>query len=136
MVGRAVLAIGAAVVAIFITGSSVFAFECYNANRSDQGNASAAGSNGLLSLADILGEDGFVGLCPDGVDFVIAGLDDAGFQTDILINGHALMAGGLEKNGKGEEKLHDGEGIDHLSDDFLATADELIGEAFGTLCAP
>jgi hypothetical protein len=29
------------------------------------------------------------------------------------------MAGGLELNGKGEEKLHDGQAIDHLSDEFF-----------------
>ena len=39
----------------------------------------------------------------------------------------------VEKNGKGEEKLHDGQGIDHLSEEFFAAADALIGPAFG-LC--
>lgn len=33
-----------------------------------------------------------------------------------------------------EEKLDDGSGIDHLSDEFFATVDPLIGQAFG-LCA-
>ena len=130
MVGRAVLALGAAVLAIVVTGGSAFAFECFNASRSEQGNASAAGSSALMSLEEVLGEEGFVGLCPEGVEHVIAGLDEAGFQTDILINARSLMAGGLEKNGKGEEKLHDGKGIDHLSDDFFAAADPLIGEGF------
>ena len=41
------------------------------------------------------------------------------------------MARGLERTHP--EKLSDGSGIDHLSDEFFATADPLIGEAFG-LC--
>ena len=112
-----------------LTGGSAWAFECYNANRSDNGNAHAAGSNGLISAEEFLGD--FVGLCPDGVEHVISGLEDEGFDTDFLINGHTIMAGGLQKNGKGEEKLHDEQGIDHLSEDFLETADALIGEAIG-----
>jgi hypothetical protein len=47
--------------------------------------------------------------------------------------GHTIMASGLE--GKHEDKLHDDSGIDHLSEEFIAAADELIGEAFG-LCPP
>jgi len=43
------------------------------------------------------------------------------------------MAQGLEKNGKGEDLLHDGKGIDHLDEQFFATVDGLIGEAFA-LC--
>ena len=135
MFRRAILAVGAAVVAVAVSGGSAFAFECYNANRSDQGNASAAKSKALESLSEILANPEFVGLCPEGVDHVLAGLEDDGFRTDILINGHTLMAGGLEKNGKGEDKLHDGQGIDHLSEEFFAAADPLIGEAFGVICA-
>ncbi len=41
------------------------------------------------------------------------------------------MARGLDT--RHEEKLDDGSGIDHLSDEFFATVDPLIGEAFG-LC--
>jgi hypothetical protein len=86
-----------AVVAAMLTTASAFAFECYNASRSDQGNASAgANSNALMSLDKILADPEIVGLCPAGVDHVIQGLEDAGFRTDQLINFHALMAGGLE----------------------------------------
>ena len=107
------------------------AFECFNANRSDKGNAAAAGSEALISAEEFLG--GIVGLCPEGVDFVIAGLAAEGFDTDFLINGHTVMASGLEKNH--EDKLHDGMGVDHLSEEFMEIADGLIGEAFG-LCPP
>jgi len=132
---KRLLATSAGIAAALIVASAApaSAFECFNANRSAQGNASAAGSNGLASIATILADPNIVGLCPDGVAFVIAGLEEAGFRTDILINVHTIMASGLEKTGK-EDKLADGQGIDHLSEEFFATADGLIGEAFG-FCA-
>jgi hypothetical protein len=107
------------------------AFECYNAIRSAQGNQSAAGSAALMSFEEILADPNVVGLCPEGVDFVLAGLEDAGFRTDLLINFRTLMARGLAA--QHPEKLQDGTGIDHLSEEFFATVDPLIGEAFG-LC--
>lgn len=131
MLQRGLIGLAAAVAALALTGGSALAFECYNASRSDQGNAGAANGQGA-TIADFL--SGEVGLCDEGVEFVVEGLEEEGFQTDVVINVHALMAGGLEKNGKGEEKLHDGKGIDHLSEDFFAAADELIGAAFG-ICA-
>ena len=130
------LLIGAAGIAtaVFLgSGTPASAFECYNATRSAQGNASAAGSAGLMSIEEILADPNIVGLCPEGVEFVLAGLEDAGFRTDVLINFHTVMAQGLEKTGK-EDKLSDGKAIDHLSEEFFATADPLIGEAFG-ICA-
>jgi hypothetical protein len=104
------------------------AFECYNALRSAQGNMSAAQSRALFSFEEILSDPEIVGLCPEGVEFVLAGLEDAGFRTDVLINFRTLMARGLERTHP--EKLQDGSGIDHLSEEFFATADPLIGEAF------
>ena len=118
----------AAFVALIAT-SSAFGFECYNANRSEQGNASAANASALMSIEEILSDPEIVGLCPAGVAHVIERLEEEGFRTDVLINFHALMAGGLEKNGK-EAKLHDGKGIDHLGEEFFATVDPLIGEGF------
>ena len=44
--GGSVLALTAA---IALTGSSAFAFECYNASRSDQGNAAAAKAPALTA---------------------------------------------------------------------------------------
>jgi hypothetical protein len=126
-----IVAAGVATATALALGTPASAFECYNAQRSDKGNAAAAGSEALISAEEFLA--GVVGLCPDGVEFVIAGLGEQGFDTDFLINGHTIMASGLE--GKHEDKLHDGSGIDHLSEDFIAAADELIGEAFG-LCPP
>ena len=92
---------------------------------------SAARANALFSIEEILTDPEIVGLCPDGVQFVLDGLEDAGFRTDVLINFRTLMARGLETTHP--EKLHDGSGIDHLSEEFFGTIDPLIGEAFG-LC--
>lgn len=105
------------------------AFQCYNAVRSAQGNASAASSRALVSFEQILADPDIVGLCPDGVDFVLDGLEAAGFRTDVLINFNTLMASGLERTHPG--KLHDGRGVDHLSDEFFDTVDPLIDEGFG-----
>jgi len=121
---KVLMSVSIATVAFVMAGSSVFAFECYNANRSDQGNASAAGSPALISLEDALIM--FCGVDPDDIGGIVEELEDEGFETDFLINGHALMAGGLEKNGKGEGKLHDGQGIDHLSDEFFEALVDIV----------
>ena len=121
---RNLMAVGfASTAALAMTAGSVFAFECYNASRSDQGNAAAAKSPALVSAEEALAM--FCGLDPAAADGVIASLEEQGFDTGFLINSHALMAGGLEKNGKGDEKLHDGQAIDHLSEDFFAALVEL-----------
>jgi hypothetical protein len=121
--------VGLAVAAIVAFPTSAGAFECYNAVRSAQGNQSAAKSAALQSISEILADPEIVGLCPEGVEHVIDGLQGAGFRTDVLINFRTLMASGLERTHP--EKLQDGSGVDHLSEEFFATADPLIGEAFG-----
>ena len=122
-------AAGVAIAALVALAAPAGAFECYNAVRSAQGNTSAARSNALLSFEEILSDPEIIGLCPDGVEFVLTGLEAEGFRTDLLINFRTLMARGLERTHP--EKLQDGSGIDHLSDDFFATVDPLIEEAFG-----
>ena len=119
---------------IVLAAGPAFAFECYNANRSAQGNASAAGAPALASFFEILTDPEVVGLCPAGAEFVISEVGELGFRTDVLINFRTLMAGGLVRNGTGETKLHDGKGIDHLSEEFFAAVDPLIGQGFG-ICA-
>ncbi len=129
-----VRAVGVATALLVAFATPAAAFECYNAVRSAQGNLSAARSSALMSIEEILGDPEIVGLCPAGVEFVVAGLEDAGFRTDVLISFRTLMARGLEQ--QHPDKLHDGSGIDHLSEDFFATVDPLIGEAFETICGP
>jgi hypothetical protein len=129
---KRLVAVGVATAGLVTFATPAAAFECYNAVRSAQGNQSAAGANALHSIEEILADPEIVGLCPEGVQFVVAGLEDAGFRTDVLINFRTLMARGLES--QHEEKLNDGSGIDHLSEEFFATVDPLIGQAFG-ICA-
>ena len=129
------IVVAAVVVTIALSATSAFAFECYNTKRSANGNAAAAGSQALWSFERILSSPEVVGLCPDGVDYVIDGLDELGYRTDVLINFRALMASGLERSGNGAVLLHDGKGIDHLSEQFFADVDALIFTAFTTICS-
>jgi hypothetical protein len=122
-------AAGIALAVLIAFAAPAGAFECYNAMRSAQGNMSAARSNALVSFEEILSDPEIVGLCPEGVQFVLAGVEEAGFRTDVLINFRTLMASGLERTHP--QKLQDGSGIDHLSEEFFATVDPLIGQAFG-----
>ena len=124
MFKRVGFVLGAAAATVAMTASTAFAHECYNARRSAQGNESAAGGNGFFTIETALIQ--FEGLCPEGAAMVIDGLQDAGYRTDVLINAHALMAGGLERNGKGGDKLHDGLGIDHLGEEFFGTLESLM----------
>ena len=110
--------------AIALSSSSAFAFHCYNESRSEQGNAAAVKSQALTSPEEAL--TGFCGLSDAEAADVIAELEDQGFATDFLINFHAVMAGGLERNGKGEDLLHNDKGIDHLSEEFFAALDALV----------
>jgi len=129
MTKKFLLATALGVAGVMLTAGSTWAFECYNTQRSDTGNAHAANGQAMASLEKILTEE--VGLCPAGVEHVLEGLEAEGFRTDVLINFRALMAGGLEKSEKGEAKLHDERGIDHLGEKFFVVVDPLIGEAFG-----
>ena len=122
-------AAGVATAVLVALAAPAGAFECYNAVRSAQGNQSAARSNALFSFEEILSDPEIVGLCPEGVQAVLTGLEAEGFRTDVLINFRTLMARGLEKTHP--EKLQDGSGVDHLSDEFFATVDPLIEQAFG-----
>ena len=115
---RVAVGAGVGLGVIALSTSSAYAFECYNAVRSAAGNqAAGANSQALVSFERILADPEIVGLCPEGVDFTIAAVEDAGYRTDILINFHTLMAGGLVRAGH-EDQLHDGKGIDHLGEEF------------------
>jgi len=62
------------------------------------------------------------GVDPAGTAAIKAAPAAQGFRTDVLINNQTLMACGLEKSEKGEAKLHDGQPVDHLSDNFPCRA--------------
>lgn len=121
---KLVIGVPVVITAIAMSGGTAFAFECYNASRSDRGNDAAAASQALVSLDEAL--QLFCGLSEDEADAIIEQMEAMEFETDFLLNGHALMAGGLERNGTGEEKLHNGQAIDHLTDEFFEALFTLI----------
>ena len=132
MIGKLLIGGAAAIAAIVLSGGSAFAFHCFNASRSEDGDAHAANGR-MVSVEEFLSDPEIVGLCPAGVDHVIEGLQDEGFDTDMLFNFNTLMAGGLEKTGDKNGNLDNDKGIDHLDQEFMDAADALIGEGFG-LC--
>ena len=82
VVGAAGLA--TAVVVALATPATMF--ECYNVIRSAQGNMSAARVEcAVLDRGDPR-RPGDRRAVPEGVQFVLTGLEDAGFRTDVLIN--------------------------------------------------
>lgn len=113
--------------ALALSGGSALAWECYSANRAPQSKV-AAQAPVLLSLEEALGL--FCGLDEDRIAEVMAGLEDAGLATNVLINGMALMAGGITFNAYDQagHLLHNGKGIDHLSEDFFNALFELAPE--------
>lgn len=119
-----------AVTTFALTGSSAFAFFCYNASRAPQGNAGAGGSSAHFALADAIVF--FCGVDPDDLPAVFADLEEAGYPTDVVINVRTVMAQGIYHT-TNVQLLHNGKGIDHLSDTFFAAVEE-AAEAVGGHC--
>lgn len=121
IIRRTLIVIGAALLALALAATAAFAHECYNASRSDTGNANAEKGQALSSFDELLDE-----LCPEGDAIVQSWVDDNDFDTEgILVNVNALMGGGAAHQGK---KTTDGHDIDYLPDGLSAA----IGQAFGT----
>lgn len=130
-----------AFVALLSSAAPAFAHECFNASRSDKGNAGAGGSHAwfTLSIADILGgcisdEEGECILVEGEPVFAFEGaaldqaLEDAagaGVPESVTIHTTSLAAKGVD------DTYHtgDGKGIDHLFDA------EWIGALIGIYCS-
>ncbi|WP_156409719.1 hypothetical protein [Nocardioides sp. Soil796] len=116
MMRRGITLVGTttALLILGVTGAS--AHECYNASRSDTGNANAVNGQAMVSYGELLAE-----LCPAGAAIVEGAVAANGFDTDgILVNSNALMGGGRQAT--------DGQAIDYLPTWFS----ESVGAAFGT----
>ena len=90
-IGRLTVATASAGVLLVAGAGSAFAHECYNAKRSANGNAGAAGSAGWNTFA----EDAaffFPGLCAAGVEILA---DAAGVTPETPVLAHATMASGV-----------------------------------------
>ena len=59
---------------------------------------------------------------------MLDGIEARGLPRTLMIHGRTIMASGLAH--KHPEKLHDGRGIDHLTDADFAAFETLVGEAF------
>ena len=120
MLRRILVASGATVVAIVLSTGPAMAHECYNASRSDTGNAHAVNGQGLSSFEELLGA-----LCDQGDALVMAAVEDTEFDTEgVLVNVNAVMGGGAHHNGN---KTTDGSDIDYLPPQLT----EAIGQSFG-----
>jgi len=137
------------IVLVLAIGGTAFAHECFNASRSDKGNAGAAGSNGwfTLSLEELYG---FVVASHDDPEFNLPSADPAlipdmvdaaialGVPDGFLLNAHTTAAGGLEGHDR-NGVLADGKGIDHFPEVYvvqLITAYCMVadGDPAGTTC--
>lgn len=114
---RRLLTLLATTIAFVLLGTTgAVAHECFNASRSDTGNANAENGQALVSYDELLGL-----LCPAGSSMVAAAVDEHDFDTEgILVNANTVMGGGKAET--------DGRGIDYLPGWFS----ESIGAAFGT----
>ncbi len=93
-IGRLTVATASAGVLLVAGAGSAFAHECFNAKRSANGNAGAAGSAGWNTFA----EDAaffFPGLCAAGVEILA---DAAGVTPETPVLAHATMASGVGGN--------------------------------------
>lgn len=111
MLGRRLATVvGAMLTILALTATAAFAHICYNASRSDTGNANAARSQALGSGTEFLGLLQSVG-CTAEADALEAALTADGLDpANILVNERAVMARGVV----GKSQSLDGRGIDHL----------------------
>ena len=93
---------------LVMLASSAFAHYCYNASRSEKGNAGAANSAAWMPVADLLA--GEFGLCDEEIDYVLEG-----YPKGMLVHGRTVLAQGAE----GTEVVSDGKGIDHADVDAI-----------------
>ena len=116
MMRRGITLVGTTTALLILSATGASAHECYNASRSDTGNAHAVNGQTLVSYDELLGL-----LCPAG-DAILEGAVTANrFDTvGILVNSNALMGAG--------KQVTDGHAIDYLPTWFS----ESIGVAFGT----
>ena len=116
MIRRGITLVATTMALLILSATAASAHECYNASRSETGNAHAVNGQALVSYDELLGL-----LCPDGAAIVEAAVTENAFDTDgILVNSNALMGAGKQAT--------DGHAIDYLPGWFS----ESIGAAFGT----
>jgi hypothetical protein len=130
MQARRFAAVAATSVALLVPAGTALAHECFNASRSEQGNAGAANSQRWLTvhLSEFFG-DPSIGLSEAQQQQALALAQERGIPSSftIFIGTHTI--GSNPKTGEPTPafgrngKAADGKGIDHI---FEAYGDELI----------
>ena len=116
MIRRGMTLVGTTTALLILSATTASAHECYNASRSDTGNANAVKGQTLSSYEELLDL-----LCPAGAAIVSGAVTANSFDTDgILVKTNALMGAGKQAT--------DGHAIDYLPQWFS----DSIGAAFGT----
>lgn len=121
--GKRSLAVAAAAVAAVLGAATpAFAQDCFNASRSDQGNAGAAHSKSwvTVTVADFAHSPEF----PPGTDpdCFVAYWSSHGGPASFTIRSNKTIG-----EGSSNPNLANGKGIDHIDDAY----GQLLGEAIG-----
>lgn len=131
LIGKLAVTAFAAALTLTLGGGSAFAYHCYNASRSDQGEASASTSPAFGTMADALME--FCGVTQQDAEDIVTDLTEEPYNypdliLDAQINHAAHMAGGLElwHSPNADELWHNGIGIDHLGTDLESFFADII----------
>ncbi|MBM7503256.1 hypothetical protein ACFPER_07220 [Agromyces aurantiacus] len=125
---RTLTSIGAGVAlaaaGVLASGAAAYAHECYNADRSEQGNAGASHSQAwwTLDVAAALTEE----LSPDDAECVLEAYEATGAPTSftIMVKGAVGQDGTIASKNPHEEKASDGSGIDEIFANYGA---EIVG---------
>lgn len=116
---RLTTVVGTTVALLALGTTSAAAHECYNASRSDTGNAHAVNGQGLSSIDEL-----YDILCDEGDALVQDAIDAAGFDPDgVLVNVNALMGAGKQAT--------DGRAIDYLPPEVSQAIGMSFGVCFG-----
>ncbi|MEI5584381.1 MULTISPECIES: hypothetical protein [unclassified Agromyces] len=108
------------------TGAAAYAHECFNPNRSEQGNAGASNSQAWLTVhfEELTG-----GLAPEDAECVLDAYAQTGAPSSftIMVKGAVGQGGTIAANNPHGDKAGDGSGIDEI---FAAHGADIMG-SFG-----
>lgn len=127
MISRMMTNIGAGVAlaaaAALGTGAAAYAHECFNPNRSGQGNAGASNSQVWLT---VYVEELTAGLSADDAECVLGAYAETGAPSSftIMVKGANGQGGTIAANNPHPEKAADGSGIDQV---FAAHGADIAG---------
>jgi len=115
--------IALAAAGVLASGTAAFAHECFNPNRSEQGNAGASNSQAWLTVHI---EELTMGLPEADADCVLDAYAATGapMSFTIMVKGAVGQDGTIASNNPHADKAGDGKGIDQI---FAAHGDDIVG---------